>query len=135
MEQIALGIFMVLHGLVHLLYLGQSARLFELQPGMGWPDGSWASAKLIGNEATRVVASVSLVLASMGYIGGGIGIFMRQIWWRPVIVGTAAFSAVLYILFWNGRRQNLANQGGIGLIINLAILVMLLVFGVPSTGL
>jgi hypothetical protein len=28
------GIFITLHGLVHLLYSGQSVRLFELQTGM-----------------------------------------------------------------------------------------------------
>ena len=31
------GVFIVLHGLVHLLYFGQSARYFELKPGMVWP--------------------------------------------------------------------------------------------------
>ncbi len=31
------GAFIVLHGLVHLLYAGQSRRLFELRPGMVWP--------------------------------------------------------------------------------------------------
>ncbi len=28
--RIATGVFMVLHGLVHLLYVGQSQRLFDL---------------------------------------------------------------------------------------------------------
>jgi hypothetical protein len=43
-----LGIFLVLHGLVHLLYFGQSARYFELKPGMTWPDGAWAFSRLLG---------------------------------------------------------------------------------------
>ena len=34
MLTILFGIFLILHGLVHLLYAGQSSRLFELQPGM-----------------------------------------------------------------------------------------------------
>jgi hypothetical protein len=42
MVRILFGVFVLLHGLVHLLYLGQSARYFELQPGLAWPDGSWA---------------------------------------------------------------------------------------------
>jgi hypothetical protein len=29
---IIFGVFIVLHGLIHLLYFGQSRRLFELQP-------------------------------------------------------------------------------------------------------
>ena len=34
------GVFIVVHVLIHLFYFGQSRRLFELQPGMVWPDGS-----------------------------------------------------------------------------------------------
>ena len=40
MLRFILSVFIVLHGLVHLLYFGQSRRLFELQPGMAWPE-SW----------------------------------------------------------------------------------------------
>ena len=127
MWQIVIGVFLVLHGLVHLLYLGQSARLFELQPGMVWPDSSWAFSRLLGDEATRVLASISCGVAAIGFVAGGIGIFVMQAWWRPVVVGSAIFSAVIFILFWDGQAKTLANKGAIGLLINLAILVGLLV--------
>ncbi len=39
--QIVVGVFLILHGLVHLLYAGQALRYFELRPGMTWPDASW----------------------------------------------------------------------------------------------
>jgi hypothetical protein len=123
MWQIVIAIFLVLHGLVHLLYLGQSARLFELQSGMVWPDGSWIFSRLLGDEATRILASISCVLAAIGFVAGGIAIFVMRAWWRPVVAGSAAFSAVIFILFWDGKGQKLANKGGIGLLINLAILV------------
>src|SRR4030042_1035965 len=106
-----LGIFFVLHGLVHLLYSGQSARRFELKPGMIWPDGSWAFSSLLGNETTRNLASISLVLVAIGLIVGGTGILINQAWWRPVIVGAVGFSSVVFILLWNGRMQNLDGQG------------------------
>jgi hypothetical protein len=128
------GIFIVLHGLVHLLYFGQSQRLFELRPGMIWPDGSWAFSRLLGDEATRILASISYVLAAIGFVVGGIGILVRQAWWRPVVVGSAAFSAVIIILFWDGAVQRLDDKGGIGLLINLAMLVALLVLRWPSLG-
>jgi hypothetical protein len=38
--RIVFGILLLIHGLIHLLYSGQSARRFELQPGMVWPDGA-----------------------------------------------------------------------------------------------
>ncbi len=43
--RIIAGILFLLHGLVHLLYFGQSLRFFELQPDMIWPDNSWLFSK------------------------------------------------------------------------------------------
>jgi hypothetical protein len=126
------GAFIVLHGLVHLLYFGQSRRLFELQPGMVWPDGSWAFSRLLGDKTTRTLASVFCILAAIGFVAGGAAILMGQTWWRPVVVGAAAFSAVGYILFWDGKMQKLHDQGGIGMLINIAILVAVLIVGWPN---
>jgi hypothetical protein len=39
MLRLAFSVFIVLHGLVYLLYFGQSRKFFELQPGLLWPDG------------------------------------------------------------------------------------------------
>jgi hypothetical protein len=116
MIKVIAGVFLVLHGLVHLLYYGQSSRLFELQPGMIWPDGSWAFSKLFGDSPTRMLASIFCILAAAGFVIsgavviGGAGIFFSQSWWRTAVVASAAFSGVLYILFWNGRLQHVANQ-------------------------
>ena len=122
------GVFIVLHGLVHLLYFGQSARLFALQPGMTWPDGSWSFSKLIGNKSARLVASVACVLAAFGFVVGGIGILMKQVWSHPVVVGSAVFSAVFFAMFWDGKMQKLADKGLFGILINLAILIALFGF-------
>jgi hypothetical protein len=132
MPRTLFAIFIVLHGLVHLLYFGQSWRLFELQPGMVWPDGSWAFAKLLGDEATRVLASVACILAAAGFVAGGIGLLVKQAWWRPAGVGSAAFSAIIFLLLWDGGLQQLDNKGGVGLLINVAILVAVLVFQWPA---
>lgn len=134
MLQFIVGVFIVLHGLVHLLYFGQSARRFELRPGMGWPNGSWAFSRLLGNEATRTLASMSCVVAAIGFVAGGIGILVSQAWWHPVVVASAAFSAVLIILFWDGKVQKLDDKGGVGLLIDLAILVAVLGLRWPDLG-
>jgi hypothetical protein len=131
---VLIGIFMVLHGLVHLLYFGHSWRLFELQPGMVWPEGSWAFSKLLGDKATRLLASICCVLAAISFVAGGIGIFSQQEWWRPVVVGSAAFSTAIILLFWDGSTQRLAEKGLIALLINAVILIALLVLGWPSLG-
>jgi hypothetical protein len=132
MIKVIVGLFLLLHGLVHLLYFGQSARLFELQSGMIWPDGSWAFSKLLGDNTTRTLAGISCILAAAGFVIGGVGVFFDQSWWRTVIVASAAFSGVLYILFWNGRLQRLTSQGAVGLLIDIAIMVAILAFRWPQ---
>jgi hypothetical protein len=131
MISILFAVFLILHGLVHMLYFGQSARVFELQPGMVWPDGSWAFSRLLGDSAARNLTSVLLVLAAIGFLIGGVGIFAKQAWWRPMIVAVSLFSSVIYLLFWDGGFQHLDNKGGVGILINLAILAALLIFHWP----
>ena len=126
MLKIVFGIFLILHGLVHLLYYGQSARRFELQPGLLWPDGSWAFSKLLGEGTTRSLAGILLILVAVGFVAGGIGLFIQQAWWRPVVIGTATFSSALFILLWDGGTRALDQKGGVGLLINLAILALLM---------
>jgi hypothetical protein len=101
---------------------------------MIWPDGSWAFSRLLGDEETRILASISYALAAIGFVAGGTGILVRQTWWRPVVVVSAAFSAVIIILFWDGELQKLDDKGGIALLINIAILVALLVLRWPHLG-
>jgi hypothetical protein len=128
------GVFIVLHGLVHLLYSGQSARLFKLQPGMVWPEGSRAFSRILGDEATRLLANISCLLAAIGFVVGGTGILVMQAWWRPVVVASAAFSAVIFILSWDGEMRKLDDKGGIGLLINIAILIAVLLLRWPHLG-
>jgi uncharacterized membrane protein YphA (DoxX/SURF4 family) len=132
--RLVVGVFVVLHGLVHLLYFGQSRRLFELQPGMTWPDGSWAFSRLLGKDNTRWLAAIACVLASIGFLVGGAAILLGQAWWRPAVVGAAVLSAVLWLLFWDGSGQKLANQGAISVLINLMILLLVLAFHWPDLG-
>jgi hypothetical protein len=127
MPRIILGVFLILHGLVHLLYGGQSQRLFELQPGMVWPDGSWAFSRLAGIEGTRMLTSILLVLGTIVFVAGGAGLLLNQDWWRPVVLAAAAFSSLIYILAWDGAFQSLANKGAIGILINAAIVAAVLI--------
>jgi hypothetical protein len=131
MIRVIAGIFLLLHGLVHLLYFGQSARMFELQPGMAWPDGSWAFSKLLGEGSARTLAGIFCILAAAGFALGSAGVFLGLSWWRGAVIASAAFSAILYLLFWNGGSQHLAGQGGVAILINIAILAAVILFRWP----
>jgi hypothetical protein len=131
MLKIILGIFLVLHGFVHLLYLGQAARYFELQTGLLWPDGSWAFSKLLGDNPTRSLAAIFCGLAAAGFVIAAAGLFFNQPWLRTAVLAAATLSALLFLLFWNGGLQQLDSQGGLGLLLAIAILLAVLVFRWP----
>jgi len=116
----------VLHGLVHLLYFGHGLRYFELAK-LAWPDGSWAFGWLPGVDSARWLAGGACVLAALGFVAAGVGVLAVWSWWQPVVVGSAVFSTAIWILFWNGTPQQLAEQGLVAIVINAAILFAVLV--------
>jgi hypothetical protein len=123
---ILFGVFIVLHGLIHLVYAGHSVRLWEAKPGMDWPNESWAFSRRLGNSSTRRLAAVTMLLVAGAFGTGGVGTISSQPWSRPLVVGAAGLSALAYCLLWNGRRQNLAGQGLVGIVISVAILALAL---------
>ncbi|MBN1315962.1 MAG: hypothetical protein JXA42_10855 [Anaerolineales bacterium] len=132
MLQIIFGIFVVLHGLVHLLYFGHSARYFEMKPGMPWPDGSWAFSRILGDDTTRNLASILLIASALIFVAGGAGIFFKQEWHRTVIVIATVLSSITYLLLWDGAWQNLDGKGFVGILINVGILIVALVLHWPK---
>jgi hypothetical protein len=74
-----------------------------------------------------MLASVLLVMATLGFITSGAGVLLGQGWQRPVTAGAAVFSSAIFILCWDGKWKALDDQGGIGVLINLAILVIVLI--------
>lgn len=127
------GIFVILHGLVHLLYVAQSQRLLELQPGMDWPVGSWALSGPLGEGRTRLLASLSFGAVAAALVVGGVGVVLGGAsWWRPLVLGSSALSAVMIVLLWNGKLQSLDDQGILGLLIDGALLIAVLILQWPS---
>jgi hypothetical protein len=80
---------------------------------------------------TRNLASIACVVAAIGFVAGGAGVLISQAWWRPVIVATAAFSSMAFLLFWDGKLRRLNDQGALAILINLAILVAVLILAWP----
>jgi apolipoprotein N-acyltransferase len=131
MIKITFGIFLILHGLVHLLYFGQGMRLFELS-GLTWPDSGWAFSRLLGQVGTRTVAGIACVVAVAVFITAGIAFFADTSWWRPLTMVATIFSTLIWVLFWDGRMQNLSGQGLYAILINIGIYLATQVFHWPK---
>jgi hypothetical protein len=132
MLRFVLGGFFLLHGMVYLLYTGQALRIFELQPGLVWPEGAWAFSRVLSAQATRTLAAIGCGLAAVGFAVGGLGLLVGKSWWRPLVGSMAAFSVIVVVLFWNGKLQRLPDQGWIGALINVAILIVAFLLHWPT---
>jgi hypothetical protein len=132
MASITAGIFLLLHGLVHLLYVGHSQRFFELQPGLMWPEGSWVFSNLLNGDQIRMIASACMSISAIVFILAGAGLFLEQTWWRALFIFAIAFSSLVYFIFWNGKLEQLPDQGLVGVLINLSFLVFILILKWPS---
>jgi hypothetical protein len=121
--KIIFGIFLILHGVVHLLYMGQSTRLFELTPGLIWPDGAVLLSKLFTTETVRLIATVSLIISAAGFIVGGILFFFDQSWWKTIIIAISIFSSILYLISWDGNMQSIHDKGAVGILLNVLIII------------
>ncbi len=118
--------FIALHGLTHLWFVALSQRLIPFDPAMGWTGKSWLLSGVLGDQFTRSLASALFVLAAIALVISGAGVvFMREAWWRPLLIGSALLSALTIVLFWDGRTDLLVQRGAVGLAIDAAILVAL----------
>ena len=132
MIKILFSIFLILHGLVHLLYFGQSQRYFELRPDMKWPDNSWILSGLLDEDIVRKVAGFLCILTTITFVTGGIALIAKQNWANTDIVVSSILSSCIFVIFWNGKMQHLDNQGGIGILINVFILIVILLIQWPA---
>lgn len=122
-----IGLLILLHGLVHLLYFGQSLRYFELQPKMNWPDDSWVFSKLLNIKTLRMLTGILCIVATIGFVISGTGIIFLPKLWFEISLGAVIFSDLVFILFWDGRWHNLANQGGYSFLINAVIIIIIFI--------
>lgn len=125
---VVFGIFIILHGLVHLFYMGQSLKLFELKPAMIWPDESWAFSRVLSNATLRIFACITLGLSTLGFVVGGISLMLKQTWSQPLLIIAGGLSTFVFLVLWNGKKDSAVNQGGLGILINLAILSAVRIF-------
>lgn len=129
MLQTIAGLFLVAHGLVHILYVAQSGRPGGVLPSLDWPGDSWAFSRRLGVKATGRLAALACLFATVAFVAAGVLVLLRLHWWQPLGAGAAAFSAAVFVLFWDGTRTRMRDQGWLGVLIDVAILAVALALG------
>jgi len=121
------GIFIILHGLVHLWYVVLSFQWVAYQPDMGWTGKSWLFSSILPRATLRSITGVLFIVATLAFMISGIGIFIRADWLNHFILGAAVFSSLLLLMFWDGSGEMLVQKGIVGLMINILIIGLVLI--------
>ncbi len=119
------GIFFIMHGLVHLLYMGHSLNYFDLEKDFVWPDNSWLLKNVFSRHSNKIFAAGLCIVAALNFILSGILALTGHSFLYQSIIIAVILSTVLYIIFWDGSISKLHTQGGIGILINILILLYL----------
>lgn len=125
MLKIALGIFIIAHGLVHaILAAAPNPSDSNAKPGAFFTaaDRSWLPQLGLSASAVQWIGISLVALSTLGFVLAGLGIFgvagLSAIW-RTVAVISSCISLVLLILFWHPWLP-------VGVLIDIAILIALL---------
>jgi hypothetical protein len=127
-----IGIIVILHGLVHFWYVTLSQGWVAFQPEMGWTGKSWLLSNLMGDQITRILATVLYSLAAITFLIAGIGLVAGQGWTRMWLSAASLISIVAILLFWDGNFSKPVEKGALGLLISTAILFATVVLKWPA---
>lgn len=105
--RVLVALFLVGHGLVHAIDVGQARRLYRVEAGATWPDGSWALTRAWGDPTTGCLVAIVFSLVAAAFAVAGVALLARAPWWAPwwaPITGVAAVaSAIVLVVAWDGR--------------------------------
>lgn len=130
--EIVFGIFLILHGLVHMWYVVLSQGWVEFQSEMGWTGASWLFTDALGIKLTHILASIFYSVAAVAFVISAVSLFTKQEWARTLIIAASLISVLAILLFWDGKLTQPVERGLLGLLISLGILVAAVVFKWPS---
>ncbi len=125
-------LFVLVHGLVHMVYVSFAQGWVVPETGNDWIGTSWLLSGSLGEQGTRNLGSVVFGAITALFVVSAIGLGFRQAWSVNWLVVTAVASSLSLMLFWDGKWVALSEKGIIGLMINIALLVGIYAFRFPS---
>ena len=121
------AIFLILHGLIHLIGFLVSWGLVEID-SFKYGTSILAGKVDLGRTGIRRVG-ILWVVGAIGFVIAGVGLWLVTPWWFTLLIGVTLYSLVLCILGWPDSQY--------GFYINLVILGVLLFgerFGLSFPG-
>ena len=125
MLRIVAGLFLIAHGLVHLLYFApppEDDPRYPFVPGDRW----FARALGLQTGTAKAVAGTIAVICAIAFAVSGIALLANAAVWEPAAVIGSGISVVLFALFFHRWLV-------FGIAIDLAIIASVLSWHVPAS--
>lgn len=132
MLHIIVGVFLILHGVVHVWYVVMARGLVAANPDTIWSGKSWLFTKPLGDKTTMTLATIVHSVTTLLFVVAGIGLVAQQPWWSTWAVAASLLSIAGIVGFWDGQPDHPIEKGLLGVIIDVGVLVAVLYFGWPS---
>jgi hypothetical protein len=112
---IVASIFLILHGLIHLMGTAAYLKLAEIK-GLPYKTTLLGGRWDLGANGIAVYGALWAV-AAIGFVVAAVALIAGWGWWQPVLIGVTLFSLVLTALDWGVAYA--------GVIINIIILILI----------
>jgi hypothetical protein len=114
------------HGFIYI-------RIGSVLPGpvKEWRGISWVLGEAVAGDRLRTLVVALHVAAGIATLACAVAIaFAPSLpgWWRPLAIAGAAIGLVAFAVFWDGQTRLLFEEGVIGAVVSLLLLIGALVF-------
>jgi hypothetical protein len=132
MLHIIMGVFLILHGAVHIWYVAMARGVISADADTIWTGKSWLLTRTLGDQMTMTLATLVHSVTTLVFVIAGAGLVAKQEWFAAWAIGGAILSMAAIVGFWDGRPDHPVEKGALGIIIDIGILVAILYFEWPS---
>lgn len=111
------------HGFIYLRVLPQALR--------AWGGRSWLLDGALTQERLKALVVALHVIAGIATLACALAIGLAPSvpgWWRPLAMVGGAVGIAAFAVFWSGRTELLMQEGGIGAIVSLILLLSAVAF-------
>lgn len=110
-----------LHGFIYV-------RIGSVLPGpvTDWRGSSWLLGGSVASDQLKVIVVALHVIAGILTLACAVAVgFAPSLpgWWRPLAIVGAAFGLAAFATFWDGQTRLLLEEGAIGAVISLLLLL------------
>lgn len=127
LEQLFLGMFLIAHGLIHLIFLiykyDEESKVYT-----GWSGRSWLLDKVIPVKFTTYIGKIAWVLIMILFVLSGLSVLDLLVlndYLAPLIIISSILAALSYIIFFDGLFPT-PYHWILGLIIDMVLIVFVI---------